>query len=119
MPPVDDDEEELTCMICMGQMHEFWTPDTFCECLPPVHQDCWGRWAAHKRGEICIICREGFYWDPPPPPLMLVIRERARDEFQLRQILFLMLFLWTLYITIRANWTMSLHPMPGRIRDDL
>jgi hypothetical protein len=106
-------------MICMTQMNEFWTPDTFCECIPPVHQGCWELWCHHTKGEICIICREGFHWLPPPRPLLLVVHERARDELQLRQVIFWMLFAWALVLTLRANWSMTIFPMPHRIRDDL
>ena len=113
------DDEAVLCMICMLPMNEFWSPDTTCECIPPVHELCWERWCNHVRGEICIICREGFHWLPEPQPVMFIVRERARDELQLRQIFFWILFFWALLLTLRANWAMAFLSSSQRIRDDL
>jgi E3 ubiquitin-protein ligase DOA10 len=100
-------------MICMGSMDDFWTPDTECECYPAIHEACWGRWTAHVRGEICIICREGFHYrPPPPPPLPFLVVIRQRDEFQLRNILTLILCIWTIILILKLKWNFYLLPMP-------
>ncbi len=89
----------------MGAMDEFWTPDTECECYPAVHDACWNRWTTHVRGEICIICREGFHYGPPPPPLLVVIRERVRrDELQLRNVLTCIMCIWSIILLLNLKW---------------
>jgi hypothetical protein len=108
-----ENENEMTCMICMGSMDDFWTPDTECECYPAIHEACWGRWTAHVRGEICIICREGFHYLPPPQPFLVVVRERVRrDELQLRHVLTMLMCLWCLFFILHLKWNFYLLPMP-------